>query len=237
MIPQPKFSDLDHQTWNQLFTKQSTLRAQQIIPEFQQGLHLLNITAEEIPDIRKINSTLLKLTGWQGVYVPGLVEAADFFKMLADRKFPIGAFIRDPRNLSYTPAPDVFHDLYGHIPFYTIPEYAKFCERFGSCALKYCKSDKIVAEFQRLFWFTIEFGLLQTDQGPRIFGAGIASSFAECAYALSSGPEVEVFNLEKIRHQDFRIDEMQKKLFKLESSQQLYVCLDDFEKPYLRKFK
>ena len=155
-----------------------------------------------------------------------------FFAMLANKHFPIGGFIRDPKDLSYTPAPDVFHDLYGHIPFYTIPEYADFCENFGRCALKYKNNTQAIEEFQRLFWFTVEFALTKTKSGVRIFGAGIASSFSECAYALSNQPRVHAFDLEVIRQKDFRIDILQTDLYLLESPQQLYSCLAEFEKKY-----
>ena len=230
----PNFSETDHRTWRELFTQQAVLREKQLIPEFGQGLKLLGITADRIPDLDEVNSKLKKLTGWQAVYVDGFVDARDFFQMLSDKKFPVGSFIRDAKDLSYTPAPDVFHDLYGHIPFYTIPEYANFCEQFGTVALKYAHDQKIIDEFQRLFWFTVEFALVKTANGTRIFGAGIASSFGECAYALSGKPKVHAFDPEVIRNKDFRIDIMQEDLFILESAEQLYHCLNEFIMPYRR---
>lgn len=232
----PKFNQQDHQTWSLLFNKQASLRSSQIIPEFSEGLDYLQITGEKIPDIQNINSRLQKATGWSGVYCEGFVEPLDFFKMLADKKFPIGSFIRDVKDLSYTPAPDVFHDLYGHIPFYFMPDYAEFNRQFGEAALQFAHSPQIIEEFQRLFWFTVEFGLLKTDNGLKIFGAGIASSFNECRYALSEEPLKTAFDLEIIRHKSFRIDIMQPELFVLESKNQLYECLGEFVQPYQEKF-
>jgi monomeric phenylalanine-4-hydroxylase len=226
----PYFSSTDHQTWTLLFRKQSKLRENQIIPEFTKGLELLGINEKEIPDLDLVNQKLKKLTGWSGEYVQGFVEAPQFFKMLSEKKFPIGRFIRDSKDLSYTPAPDVFHDLYGHLPFYTIPAYADFCRDFGCYALTQLSSIKKIEELQRFFWFTIEFGLIKTKNGPRIFGAGIASSFSECTYALSEKPQVLHFDLMKICNQDFRIDLIQDKLFILEDSNQLYTCLENLKK-------
>lgn len=226
----PQFNIQDQETWKTLYSKQSALRKYQIIPEFSKGLELLEITEKQIPKLNNVNAHLKSLTGWEAVYVKGFEGPETFFKLLAHRQFPIGSFIRDAKDLSYTPEPDIFHDLYGHIPFYTISEYAKFCEQFGLLAMKYIENPKILEEFQRLFWFTIEFGLIQTKMGLKIFGAGIASSFSECDFALSTEPELIDFDLNKIRHQEFRIDIMQKKLFVLKSQDQLYSCLNEFER-------
>lgn len=233
MITPRDYTSEDHLTWKRLFERQTPLRSKQLIPEFSKGLELLKITGDCIPDLEKVNAQLRTLTGWEGVLVQGLEGPDAFYKMLANKQFPIGNFIRDPKDLSYTPEPDVFHDLYGHIPFYTIPEYGEFCQEFGLRGQKYLSSAKITEEFQRLFWFTAEFALIKTPQGTRIFGAGIASSFGECAYALSGKPTVIDFDLEKIRNKEFRIDIMQDTLFLLDSTEQLYHCLDQFEEAYL----
>lgn len=235
MITPRKYTPEDHDTWRRLFERQTPLRSAQIIPEFTKGLELLGITGEQIPNLEKVNEKLYALTGWRGVLVEGLEGPDAFYKMLANKTFPVGNFIREPKDLSYTPEPDVFHDLYGHLPFYTIPEYGKFCQDFGVRGQKYLSSPEITEEFQRLFWFTAEFGLIKTSAGLRIFGAGIASSFGECAYALSETPKVINFDLNKVRNQPFRIDIMQDTLFLLESAQQLYSCLDDFEKAIQQK--
>lgn len=224
------FSTKDHQIWKQLFTAQTALRDKQLMPEFLRGLESLEIGAASIPDITSVNKKLQNLTGWQGVYTKGFVEAEEFFRMLARKKFPVGSFIRNPEVSMYTPEPDVFHDLYGHLPFLADQDYADFCQEFGLRALQYKNHPQISTEFQRLFWFTIEFALVKTPAGIRILGAGIASSFNECAYALSLKPRVHSFDVDDIRKKEFRTDLMQEDLFLLESTSQLYSCLDDFEK-------
>ena len=231
----PQFNAQNHETWRQLFAKQAPLREQQLAAEFSRGLKILEIDGTQIPDLAHVNKKLKQATGWRGEYVKGLVSAEIFFKMLSERRFPVGNFIREPGDASYTPAPDVFHDLYGHLPFYTNPDYANFNEQFGVTALRYINSPEILEEFQRFFWFGVEFALVKTPQGVRIFGAGIASSHAECAYALSNKPRVQKFDLEVIRNKDYRIDIMQDDLFLLENTDQLYSSLNEFSQPYQEK--
>jgi phenylalanine-4-hydroxylase len=227
-----KFGPTEDRTWKALFARQSLKRDLQIVPQFSQGLKALGICAETIPHLENVNSRLRKLTGWEGVPVEGLEEGASFYDMLAQRKFPIGNFIRDEKDLSYTPAPDIFHDLYGHLPFFVDPQYAEFCQEYGRQASKYKNDPKILQEFERFFWFTIEFGLIETAEGRRIFGAGIASSYGECEYALSTRPIIKNFDVEAIRNQEFRIDIFQEQLFVLKSVDQLYGSLDIFVKAY-----
>lgn len=195
---------------------------------FVDGLEKLGIFGERIPDLEKVNSRLKKLTGWRGVPVVGLEEAADFFEGLSRREFPIGNFIRDHMDLSYTPAPDIFHDLYGHLPFLADKYYAEFCEQFGRRARAEASNPGRLKEFGTLFWFAVEFPLIETTQGRRIFGGGILSSAKESDYALSDKPEIFPFDPQEIRHVEYRIDQLQKRLFLLKSPDELYGCLQKF---------
>lgn len=221
-LPFREFNATEHETWCELYNRQTPLRSQQIVPLFEKGLHDLGITGDRIPDLQSVNRKLEARTGFTGVPVEGLEEGSNFFSMLQDRKFPIGNFIRDRRDLNYTPAPDIFHDLYGHIPFFIDQRYADFCQRFGARAMKEAHVPNRMREYERLFWFTIEFALLETSAGRRILGAGIASSFGECRYALSPEPEVIPFEESVVRAQEFRIDTFQKKLFVLSDIEELY---------------
>lgn len=223
-----KFSDSEHDTWKLLFETQVPLRDAQLHPMFSEGIKKLNFNANGVPDLNEINKKLKTLTGFEGVPVTGLEDVEHFFTLLSQRKFPIGNFIRDKGDLSYTPAPDVFHDMYGHIPFFANQAYADFCNAVGKRALELKHIPNAIEYFNRYFWFTIEFALVKTSQGKRIFGAGIASSYTECAYALSEKPEVLPFDLKTILNQDFRIDELQKRLFILDTPEQLYKSLDAF---------
>lgn len=228
-----EFTPAEHRTWKALFDRQTPLRDRQIVKGFGLGLELLGMTADRIPDLEVVNRRLRKLTGWEGVPVEGLEEGESFYTMLSEKKFPIGNFIRDEKDLSYTPAPDIFHDLYGHIPFYVDPRYAEFCEEYGRQARRFVGDARILREFERFFWFTAEFGLVETSEGRRIFGAGIASSFGECEYALSDRPTVVPFDIELIRQQEFRIDVFQEKLFVMKSEDELYKSLGAFVEAYI----
>jgi phenylalanine-4-hydroxylase len=227
-VPLKKFSKAEHETWKMLFERQAPKRSVQIIPQFEEGLEALGINGDHVPDLDAVNAKLRKLTGWEGVPVEGLEEGESFYRMLSEKKFPIGNFIRDQKDLSYTPAPDIFHDLYGHIPFYADLQYAEYCQEFGKRACAKVKDPKIFREYERFFWFTVEFGLVETPNGRRIFGAGIASSYGECEYALSSKPKVIPFDVNTIRAQEFRIDVFQETLFVFQSVNQLYKTLNQF---------
>ena len=225
-----KFTDEEHGVWKKLFTQLNNDRKTRIDPIFAEGVSVLEIDDSRIPDIDFVNKRLHHATGFEGVPVEGLEEVGSFFRMLVNRKFPIGNFIRDASDISYTPAPDVFHDLYGHLPLLANKAYADFCSELGKRALKFEKKPELLRQWERLFWFAIEFSLVKSPQGPKIFGAGIASSHGECDYALSDKPKVLPFDIESIRLREYKIDEFQSVIFILESPQQLYSCLDAFEK-------
>lgn len=217
------FTADENATWGAVVRTQRPRRLEQLVPMFSKGLALLEMDRETVPALEDVNAKLLALTGWQGVYVKGLEDGPGFYRLLAERKFPIGNFVRDQRDLNYTPAPDIVHDLYGHIPFFTDAAYADYCHRYGEFACRFLDDAERLRRLERYFWFTIEFGLVETPVGRRIFGAGIASSIGECVYALSGEPEVVPFDVERICAQEFRIDQMQKRLFVLPDVETLYA--------------
>jgi phenylalanine-4-hydroxylase len=216
-------------TWGMVVRTQRPRRAEQLVPMFSKGLAQLDMDRETIPPLEQVNAKLSALTGWQGVFVKGLEDGPGFYRLLADRKFPIGNFVRDARDLNYTPAPDIIHDLYGHVPFFADARYADYCHRYGEFACRYLDDAERLRRLERYFWFTIEFGLVETPAGRRIFGAGIASSIGECVYALSGEPEVVPFDVERICAQEFRIDQMQKRLFVLPDVETLYASFEKLQ--------
>lgn len=224
-----QFTESEHQTWKTLFENLDYCRKKQAHPIFAEGVKKLGLVADTIPHIDDVNRRLIELTGWRGVPVEGLEDNHSFFAGMAERMFPIGNFIRDARDVSYTPAPDIFHDLYGHLPLLADERFADFCCRFGKLAAKYTDDDEILTQWGRLFWYGVEFPIIKTKQGNRIFGGGILSSFGESNFALSSEPEILPFDLEAIRHRDYKIDEFQKTIFILEDENQLYRSPEEFE--------
>ena len=229
-VVEKSWTDEEHDTWTRLFERLEGCRQNQAHPLFSKGVRELGLTSAGIPDMRKINAVLEAKTGWRGVFVTGLVDGAEFLVDLAEKRFPIGNFIRDKGDLNYTPAPDIFHDLYGHLPFLMDTDYADFCARLGRVAFKYRDNKNAVRMCERLFWFGVEFPLVETEAGRRIFGGGILSSYGESNYSLSKEPEVVPFNLREIVDRDYNINEMQKRIYLLASPSQLYNCLPELER-------
>jgi phenylalanine-4-hydroxylase len=227
--PARPFTPEEHGTWGEIVSRHRERRQQQLVPMFQRGLEQLGLDQETIPSLQAINDRLLRLTGWRGAYVEGLEDGRGFYTLLRERLFPVGNFVRSREDLDYTPAPDIVHDLYGHIPFHADPDYADYCQRYGELACRYLEDPMRLRRLERYFWFTNEFGLVETPDGRRIFGAGIASSLGECRYALSARPEVLPFDVERICEQEFRIDQLQRRLFVLQSPEQLYESFGALE--------
>lgn len=225
-----EFSESEHAVWRRLYAGTARCRREQAHPMFCEGLRKLAIGPDRVPQLSDVNRRLNDLTGWRGVFVEGLEDAAAFFNGLARREFPVGGFIRSESDLAYTPAPDVFHDLYGHMPLLADESYADFCASFGSRAAQYVNDPVKLKAFETLFWFGVEFPLIQTDDGLRIFGGGILSSNYESDYCLSDKPELRDFDVHAMGRTPYRIDQVQPVLYVLSSPAQLYSCLDDFEK-------
>ncbi len=228
MTLQPHFTQEDHKTWSLLYSGLEHSRSHQAHPLFTQGTRDLDFQANRIPDLEDVNRRLRLRTGWQGMWAEGLVENPDFFAMLAERIFPIGNFIRSPEDLAYTPAPDVFHDLYGHLPLLADRNYAEFSQRIGLLALPYLKVPEILEQFGRYFWFAAEFCLVEHLGERRIFGGGILSSQSECNYSLSMDLEVKDGDVEEIRRRPYHIDDFQQSIYVWPSPESLYSSLEAF---------
>src|SRR4051794_15518200 len=199
----------DHATWKTLFHRQSELLQGRVVDEFFDGLAALGITLDDIPDFRTINTALSKATGWQVVAVPGLVPDDVFFAHLAARRFPAGYWIRNPDHLDHIEEPDVFHDVFGHVPMLIQPRYADYMAAYGRAGLA-CAGQPALKNLARLYWYTVEFGLMRTRAGLRIFGAGIASSAGESIYCLESPQPLRVaFDTDRVMRTNYVIDHFQ----------------------------
>jgi len=225
-----KFGPIETQTWGTLFRNLTENRKSMAHPMFAEGLEFLGLNHTKIPSIEEVNRLLKAKTGWSGVPVEGLEEGDSFYPALSRREYPIGNFIRDAKDINYTPAPDIFHDLYGHMPFFVNEAYANFCADYAALAVKHLKEPRKKRMFERYFWFTMEFALTETPQGRRIFGAGIVSSKGESEFALSDKPTLIDFDIPTICLKEFRIDEFQGTLFLLKNPEQLYKSLKEVEK-------
>ncbi|MFN3494470.1 MAG: phenylalanine 4-monooxygenase [Hydrogenophaga sp.] len=208
-----RYTAAEHATWKTLFERQTKLLPGRACDEFVQGMRDLPIGPEQIPDFRRLNEVLLRRTGWQIVAVPGLVPDEVFFDHLAHRRFPSGNFIRRPHELDYLEEPDVFHDVFGHVPMLMNPAMADFIQAYGQGGLRAQQLGHL-PQLARVYWYTVEFGLLQQGDGLRLYGAGIASSFTESQFCLdSASPNRICFGLERVMRTHYRIDDFQESYF------------------------
>ncbi len=209
------YTSEEHATWKTLFERQIKLIPGRASQAYMDGLKALPITADEIPDFERLSDIMEKQTGWRIVAVPGMVPNDVFFQHMANRRFPAGQFIRTPRQLDYLQEPDVFHDLFGHVPMMMNPVMADFMQAYGEGGLRAEKLG-VLDRLARLYWYTVEFGLVEDADGLRIFGAGILSSFTETRFALESqSPNRVGFDLRRVLRTHYRIDEFQEAYFVL----------------------
>jgi phenylalanine-4-hydroxylase len=215
------YSAQDHATWRKLYERQSKLLVGRACNEYLDGLDQLGVCADGIPDFRKLNDVLARTTGWQVVAVPGLISEAAFFGHMAERRFVATRWIRAPEQMDYLQEPDVFHDVFGHVPLLTNPAFADYLQAYGRGGLKALRLGALDM-LARLYWYTVEFGLLRTPDGLRIYGAGIVSSKGESIYCLDDAkPNRVAFDLKRILRTRYRIDDFQETYFVIDSFEQL----------------
>jgi phenylalanine-4-hydroxylase len=214
-IPQrwERFGAEEHRVWDLLFARQRAKLAGRAAASFENGLDSLRLSRSGIPDFDDLNERLFARSGWTVVAVPGLLPDEIFFGHLARRRFPAGNFIRSASSLDYLEEPDVFHDVFGHVPLLAEPWFADFMQRLGEEGLKAVAAGRLAA-FSRLYWFTVEFGLALEGGALKVYGAGLASSFGEAAYALDSArPERLRFDLDRVLRTPYRSDVFQPRYF------------------------
>jgi phenylalanine-4-hydroxylase len=211
------YTPAEHAVWRTLYERQAKLLPGRACAEFLVGMQALPIGANTIPDFRRLSDILMRRTGWQVVAVPGLVPPEVFFDHLANRRFPASQFVRRLDQLDYIEEPDVFHDVFGHVPMLMHPVLADYLQAYGKGGLRAQRLGAL-DQLSRVYWFTVEFGLVAQDAGLRIYGAGIVSSFAETRFSLEdSSPNRLKFSLPRVMRTRYRIDDLQEGYFVLES--------------------
>lgn len=202
-----------HAVWRTLYQRQARLLPQRACDAYVAGVRDLPIASDEIPDFRRLSDVLMRRTGWRVVAVPGLVPDEVFFEHLAHRRFPAGNFIRSADQLGYIAEPDVFHDVFGHVPMLMNPAMADYLQAYGVGGLR-AQQLGVLPLLARVYWYTVEFGLVMQPQGLRIYGSGIVSSFSESVYALEDpAPNRIWFNLKRVMRTRYRIDDFQRSYF------------------------
>jgi phenylalanine-4-hydroxylase len=222
--PWDNYTETDHQVWRTLFRRQRDILVGRACDEFLASQDEMGIGEDAIPKFAELNAQLLGKTGWQLIGVEGLLPELTFFEHLANRRFPVTWWIRRPEQLDYLSEPDLFHDLFGHVPLLMNPVFADYMQAYGQGGVKaHGIGPDALAELTRLYWYTVEFGLINTAAGLRIYGSGIVSSSGESRYCLESpAPNRLGFDLLRVMRTRYRIDTFQKTYFVIDSFDQLF---------------
>lgn len=219
------YDDVENNTWKTLYHRQIEVIQDRACGAFIDGLAQLNMSSDRIPQLGEVNDLMQSFTGWSVEQVPAIISPNAFFDLLANKKFPAATFIRRVEELDYLEEPDIFHELFGHCPLLVHEPFANFVEAYGQFALSAKKSHR--RYLARLFWFTVEFGLINTSNGLRCFGGGILSSKGETIAALESlAPERKPFDLQTVLRTPYRVDQMQGVYFIIDDFEQLFNVLE-----------
>jgi phenylalanine-4-hydroxylase len=222
-VPQDwqRYTAAEHALWDTLFARQAAMLEGRVAPEFLAGIEVLRMSKPGIPDFEELSERLRRATGWSVVAVPGLIPDEEFFANLARRRFVAGRFIRKPEQIDYLEEPDVFHDVFGHVPLLADPVFADYMQAYGEGGLRAMRHGAI-HRLARLYWYTVEFGLIRGADGLKIYGAGIVSSNSESLFALESdSPHRLRFDLRRVMRTKYRIDDFQRNYFVIDSFEQL----------------
>jgi phenylalanine-4-hydroxylase len=227
------FTGEEHDVWDTLFARQQEALAGRAVTAFERGLGVLRLSKPGIPEFGELNARLQALTGWTVVAVPGLVPDDVFFEHLRHRRFPAGNFIRRREQLDYLEEPDVFHDVFGHVPLLAQPEIADFMQKLGELGLAALDAGAL-HRLTRLYWYTVEFGLAREDGALKIYGAGIVSSFGESRYALENPAPLRIgFDLRRVLRTDYRSDCFQKTYFVVDRFEDVLALIEGTDFPAL----
>ncbi len=218
-----------HAVWQELVSRRMPQLREHACQEYLDGFEQIGLGADSIPNLAEVNKRLEPLTGWNATPVSGFLPPDAFFEMLAARRFPTTTWLRSRESMEYTPEPDIFHDVLGHVPMHAHPVFADFLQHYGKvCATIMGDKDKL-ERMGRLFWFTVEFGVIRQNGGIKLYGSGLISSHGESTYVIKGGPEIRDFNLEQVLEQQFKVSEMQKVLYAVESFDQIYEAAKEAE--------
>lgn len=218
------WTEIENNTWQALVSRQKEILPGRACDEFLEGLDFLSFDYNKIPQLPELNKKLEACNGWGVEAVPAIIQPKEFFTLLANKRFPAATFIRIPEHMDYLQEPDIFHELFGHTPLLIHKAYGDFMESFGHLALKAAAKDR--RRLFRLFWFTIEFGLLRTTDGLRAYGGGILSSPGETKYCLTNESEKVDFDVLTALRTPYRIDIMQPLYFVINQFDDLFSILD-----------
>jgi len=219
------YTDEEHSVWADLFERQEEIIPGRVCDEYLEGLNALDLPQDRIPQPGEVSQVLTEKTGWQVAPVPALINFDRFFKLLSEKKFPAASFIRSREDMDYLQEPDIFHEIFGHTPMLTHQAFADFTESYGKAGVEASKEERVY--LARLYWFTVEFGLLNTADGVRVYGGGIASSPGETVYAAESPEPIRrPFDPIDALRTPYRIDIYQSVYYVLDNMNDLFGLAD-----------
>ncbi|MCF8275543.1 MAG: phenylalanine 4-monooxygenase [Flavobacteriales bacterium] len=221
------YTQEDFEVWRTLYERQTSLLRESASREYLKALDVIGFSPDRIPDFEEIEAALKPLTGWRLTTVPNISEQKDFFTFLSQKQFTATCWLRKMEQLDYLEEPDMFHDVFGHVPLLSNVAYTDFFHAISHIALEYTHDPKAIALLGRIYWFTIEFGLIREANELKIYGAGIMSSYGETKNCLSDSVEKLDFDVERIFNTDFRTDVMQERYFVIDSFEQLYDSIPE----------
>ena len=223
-----RYTDENHEVWRTMYARRMATLHRQASNVFLAGMEAIGLPSDRVPKVADINANLARMTGWQSRPVPGYLPAKAFFACLAHREFPTTITIRPKEMMDYLPEPDIFHDIFGHVPLHADPVFAEFLQTYGQAAL-HCEDPWHVERLGRLFWFTVEFGLIREDGRLKLYGSGLISSDGESKFALDSDDvDRRPFDLDRVCDTPFEIDHYQPILYVLESFEQLRDAMNSY---------
>lgn len=225
-----KYTEEDHQVWKKLYLRQMKILPALAENDFMIGINSIGFNEEKIPSFNLLDEKLMAITGWSLAPVVGLIPNKEFFELLKSKKFPSSTWFRKLSELDYLEEPDMFHDIFGHVPLLTNKYFCQYLEKMSVIALNHIDNEHIIELISRLYWYTVEFGLIETEEGLRIYGAGILSSKGESEYSLfSDKPKRNRFNVLEILQTPYIKDKFQEQYWVIDSYEELYESLQELE--------
>ena len=224
------YTSEQHAIWTELVTRRMPQLEQHACSAYLEGFEQIGLQVDQLPQLARVSARLQPRTGWNSTPVSGFLPSDAFFEMLAARKFPTTTWIRSRDAMEYTPEPDIFHDVFGHVPMHAHPVFADFLEHYGKVCAS-LKSAEALERMGRLFWFTVEFGVIHEAGKIKVYGSGLISSHGECTHVVERGAGLEIreFNLDQVLHTVVDVSKMQPVLYAIESFDQIYEAAKEAE--------
>ena len=225
----PAYTDEQHSVWAELVSRMLPELEKHAAREYLEGFGIIGLRPDRLPDLSEISARLTPRTGWNSTPVSGFLPAPAFFEMLANRLFPTTTWLRSRDSLEYTPEPDIFHDVFGHVPMHAHAVFADFLERYGRvCAA--IDDTRAIEKLGRLFWYTVEFGLIRQGDEIKVYGSGLISSHGECRNVMEGHCAIRDFSLDEVLSTPVKVDELHKLLFAVSSFDQIYEAMQEAER-------